>query len=236
MIKSEHYYRRYLKFIDQRKTRDIPLVYTENHHIIPKSLGGSDLPDNIITLTAREHYIAHWLLWKSYDSKKMHNAFWLMCNMKSRNQQREYTINSKIYEKLKQERSLLVGEQMRTNNPSSKDNVKEMRRIQLRGNNYGIANKGKLHSEERRRKSSESHKGIPTSDKQKVAVAEANRKRAGTNPTAAAVEKTKVKCFCEGVIYNSVTEAQKHYPGINLSKRLNNDKYPEFYRLIDSSM
>lgn len=236
MIKSEHYHRRYLKFIDQRKHRDALLGYTEDHHIIPKSLGGSDSRDNIITLTAREHYIAHWLLWKSYTSKKMHDAFWLMCNMKSNNQQRNYTINSKVYETMKTERSLLVTEQMRLNNPSTKDSVKEMRRNQMRGNKYGAANKGKSHSEERKKKSSEGHKGIPTSDKQKVAVAEANRKRAGTNPTAAAVEKTRVKCFCEGVVYNSVTEAQKHYPGINLSKRLSSDKYPDFYRLRDSSI
>lgn len=41
-------------------------TYYENHHIIPKSLGGNDLEDNKVLLTAREHYIAHLLLYKHY--------------------------------------------------------------------------------------------------------------------------------------------------------------------------
>jgi len=36
--------------------------YTEKHHIIMKSHGGSDDPSNLTTLTAREHFLAHWLL------------------------------------------------------------------------------------------------------------------------------------------------------------------------------
>lgn len=37
-------------------------VYCETHHIIPKSLGGSDHPENLVELTYREHFLAHWLL------------------------------------------------------------------------------------------------------------------------------------------------------------------------------
>jgi len=37
--------------------------------------------------------------------------------------------------------------------------------------------------------------------------------------------------MCEGVQYSSVGEAEKAYPGINLRKRLDNPKYPHFYRL-----
>jgi len=38
--------------------------YFEKHHIIPKCMGGSDSPDNIVALTAREHFVAHQLLVK----------------------------------------------------------------------------------------------------------------------------------------------------------------------------
>ena len=34
--------------------------YTENHHIIPKCLGGSNLEENLVNLTAREHFVCHW--------------------------------------------------------------------------------------------------------------------------------------------------------------------------------
>jgi 5-methylcytosine-specific restriction endonuclease McrA len=42
------------------------LDYIEKHHIIPKCLGGNDSEENLTRLTAREHYIAHWLLHKIY--------------------------------------------------------------------------------------------------------------------------------------------------------------------------
>lgn len=36
--------------------------YSEHHHIIPKCMGGTDDKSNIVSLTPREHFIAHWLL------------------------------------------------------------------------------------------------------------------------------------------------------------------------------
>ena len=40
--------------------------YKENHHIIPKCMGGTDVPTNLVTLTAEEHFVAHQLLVKLY--------------------------------------------------------------------------------------------------------------------------------------------------------------------------
>lgn len=56
---------RYYKFIDSLRNQVID-GYCEKHHILPRSLGGSDDPSNIIRLTVRQHYIAHWMLWKAY--------------------------------------------------------------------------------------------------------------------------------------------------------------------------
>jgi hypothetical protein len=53
----------YYKIIERSKSRIIP-YYTEKHHIIPKSLGGSNKKDNLALLTAREHFICHLLLTK----------------------------------------------------------------------------------------------------------------------------------------------------------------------------
>ena len=38
--------------------------YYETHHKTPVSLGGTDDENNLVDLTAREHYIAHLLLVK----------------------------------------------------------------------------------------------------------------------------------------------------------------------------
>jgi hypothetical protein len=40
--------------------------YVEKHHILPKCMLGSDLPENLVKLTAEEHYIAHLLLVKMF--------------------------------------------------------------------------------------------------------------------------------------------------------------------------
>ena len=43
--------------------------YYEQHHILPKSIGGSDEESNLVMLTAREHYIAHLLLYAMYKKE-----------------------------------------------------------------------------------------------------------------------------------------------------------------------
>lgn len=46
--------------------------YYETHHIIPKCLGGNDSNSNLAVLTAREHFICHWLLHNTYpDNDKL---------------------------------------------------------------------------------------------------------------------------------------------------------------------
>ena len=57
--------------------------YTEEHHIIPKSCGGSDNKNNLVSLSAREHFICHLLLTKIYEKNsiewiKMFKAFMRM--------------------------------------------------------------------------------------------------------------------------------------------------------------
>ena len=87
------------------KAKERPLLdgYVERHHVVPVSLGGSNEPENIITLTAREHYIAHLLLWKMSMDKKSHNkmsmALHVMVNGSGhKKQDRNYLIPSRIYE------------------------------------------------------------------------------------------------------------------------------------------
>lgn len=40
--------------------------YVEKHHIVPRSIGGSDKKSNLVELTPEEHYVAHQLLVKMY--------------------------------------------------------------------------------------------------------------------------------------------------------------------------
>lgn len=79
--------------------------YFEKHHILPKSLGGSNEENNLVKLTAREHFICHWLLVKMYNKgtterNKMLCALWRM-NNNGAPDQKEHYINARAYEKLR---------------------------------------------------------------------------------------------------------------------------------------
>lgn len=104
MFTQNKYYRWYLKLTSQ-KNRDLN-CYTEKHHILPRSLGGSNDLSNIVELTAKEHYIAHLLLTKitSGDNKyKMIHAFVMMNQCKGSIQFRFSKLNSSLYESLKKQ-------------------------------------------------------------------------------------------------------------------------------------
>lgn len=101
-ITSQHYYTRYQKFIKSC----VPIEgYTENHHIIPKCMGGTDDPDNIIKLTARQHFIAHWMLWKAFNTPAMAYAFFLMAVPNRNHTGRTHRITSKTFSLLKKFKS-----------------------------------------------------------------------------------------------------------------------------------
>lgn len=96
------YTRWYNNITENAKSRHID-DYTERHHILPRSLGGTDNATNLVDLTAREHFICHWLLTKMHTGEargKMINALYLM---QGKNQYQDRYINSKVYETLRKE-------------------------------------------------------------------------------------------------------------------------------------
>lgn len=85
--------------------------YCETHHIIPKSEGGLNEKDNLVVLTAREHYIAHLLLWKIYKDYKMFNALQLM--RVGHNGNRNIKFNSRLFSKTKEKGAKKISERMK---------------------------------------------------------------------------------------------------------------------------
>jgi hypothetical protein len=63
MFKDNKYKNWYFRIIDAAKKRDYD-GYVEKHHIVPRCAGGDDSDNNLVRLTAREHFICHLLLVK----------------------------------------------------------------------------------------------------------------------------------------------------------------------------
>ena len=63
MFKNNKYRLWHNNIIAKAKNRTLD-CYKEKHHILPRSLGGSNDKSNLVELTAREHFIVHMLLCK----------------------------------------------------------------------------------------------------------------------------------------------------------------------------
>jgi hypothetical protein len=146
------YTRWYYNIVDRAKTRALKVeVYSEKHHIIPKSLGGSNRKDNIVQLTGREHFICHWLLTKMVDHKKHKyqswNAFSCMLYRENLNQER-HKVSSRVFENIKS-----AGAKIKSEKFSGMNNPMYGRRGKL------SPHYGKVWTDEHRKNASDSHKG-----------------------------------------------------------------------------
>lgn len=80
---NNKYYRWYLSIISKAQQRNKPNEYCEEHHVIPRCLGGVNRKINLVFLTAKEHYVCHWLLCYCFEGQtkyKMAKAFNRMNN------------------------------------------------------------------------------------------------------------------------------------------------------------
>jgi hypothetical protein len=111
-----NYQRIYDQIIDraqkENRVKEKGGTYYERHHIVPKCLGGEGSTHqwrthpNIILLTAREHFLAHLLLVEIYPKEyRLKHAAWQMVFRHSETQSRSYKVSTRLYERLKLEKS-----------------------------------------------------------------------------------------------------------------------------------
>lgn len=104
------YQRIYNTIIERSKQRTL-LEYTEEHHIVPRCVGGTDDSHNLVMLTPEEHYVCHQLLVKIYpgNMKLVKAAMFMVASNKHQRR------SNKVYGWLKKQYSeYMKGE----NNPS----------------------------------------------------------------------------------------------------------------------
>jgi len=204
MFLQNKYSRWYYKIINNAvlENRNKTQGYYEKHHIIPKSLSGSDDKDNLVLLTAREHYICHKLLTKFTENqykKKMFLALWAF-NRLSKTQQR-HRITSRDYEYTRKNLSSILSKSRKGKHLKGTTLTSEHKKKisnSLKGKVVSDETKQKMkdswklrpeRSKEHCEAISRSKKGIKHSDNTKQKMSESKK---GKNPIH-----TQIKWTCE---------------------------------------
>lgn len=205
------YLKIYNRIVERATNRDV-LGYVEKHHIIPKCLGGNNKKSNIVSLTAKEHYICHKLLCEIYPNEsKLKYAFWRMCNVANNEyQERNYKVSARVYSRIKGEISLITSKHTKNYSVEMRKLIGEKVSKKLKGRlsgKKGISKpehsewmkennpfRGKTHSEEHIQKLREVNSG-PKSEKHKNNIS----KNSPNNK----------QCVIEGITYRSVAEAAR---------------------------
>jgi hypothetical protein len=151
------YKKHYDLLITTRKNRKIiDGDYYERHHIIPKSMGGTNELSNLIYLTAREHFIAHWLLWRIYENKEMAFAFYAITHMG-----KNHTItSSRVYEESKLARRQFIIENNKKYHKGKKLSEQQIEKIRETSKNL-------IRTEQHRENISKSLKNKPKTNQHK---------------------------------------------------------------------
>lgn len=184
-----NYEKHYNNLITRSKNR-ILNCYTEKHHIVPRCLGGTNDDDNLVSLTAEEHYIAHQLLVKMFpDNYKLLKAVSYMSSGTNKTVR-----NNKMYGWIRRKISKYMSE--RTVSDSTRKKMSENAKKRLGDKNPFF---GKKHSE-----------------KTKMLLKEKRKKRFGYTHT----DETKKKMKLSSIGVNVWTNGRKwcHDP-LNISNQ-----------------
>ena len=160
-----NYKKQYIKLIRKAQQNPLPTlsidgikkkVYTEKHHIFPKSIFGKN--NLLVKLTPKEHFVAHLLLWKYYQKKygnkdrrthKMSASFWYMNNISGK-------VTSRVYCSIRKQ----IVAQMLGNTYQNGVKASDETKLKLSLARIGNKNKlGKKESLETRTKKSNNNKG-----------------------------------------------------------------------------
>jgi hypothetical protein len=214
----------YNSIIENAKNRVVD-GYVEKHHILPKSLGGEDNKENLVALTAREHFICHWLLVKMYTGEARSKMIYALNGMKRNGhctKRYETKITSRVYENLKKEFSIVHSATMKgrdswnkghkEDRPDVLEKVKQAalnRKPQSKESRELQASKtrGQKRNDEQKAKISLALKGKPKgpmSDKQKEAISKGSKGIKKSKEHGAAISATVAKLLAEGKHYTQV--------------------------------
>lgn len=101
-----NYLKIYEQLIESARCNTGSGEYKELHHIVPLCIGGSNDNSNKVLLSARQHFIAHWLLYKAYKTSSLVHAWHSMCRIGRGQEARR--INSRYFKYAKEQRAAVL--------------------------------------------------------------------------------------------------------------------------------
>lgn len=155
------YAKHYQLLVDRARNRVLD-GYVERHHVVPRCIGGSEAMDNIVQLTAEEHYVAHQLLHKMYPKVKG-LAYAMVCMTADVHGKRP---NNRIYGWVRRRIALATKEQ--SDALWADEAYREKHKIAMQGVRSDPAVRAKI---------SASNKGRVKSAQERANIAEAGRNR-----------------------------------------------------------
>lgn len=208
------------------------VVYYESHHIVPKSLGGSNCKENRVLLTAKEHFVCHRLLVKIYknDSKKYLSMLNALHMMRASHSLHQRVTNARVFAQVK---AILYGPEGLRNGTNhqcfGRKNSKET--IQLMSakriayckrpeERERLRKMGANKTSEHRRKIIESITGQKRTTEQRLNMSLAHKRNPQLNERNGMSKSVSI----HGVIYPSLAEAQRQIEERNLGYKLKSDK------------
>jgi len=167
----------------QSENRSKCNIYFENHHIIPKSMGGSDGVDNMVLLTPEEHFKVHILLPYFTEGTARDKMIYAWNMMSNRN---GVPIDYEEYNILREEHSKVHSDAMsgKKNPMYGKCHTEETKHKISKlnsGKNHGLF--GKHHSKETRKMLSEAHTGKTMSEESKMKNSKAHKGKIASTET-----------------------------------------------------
>ena len=205
---SMDYKKVYDSIVTRAKNRQLK-GYGENHHIVPKCLGGSNKKENLVRLTAKEHWIVHLLLVEIYPNYPKLKLAIKMMMVKNINQERK-TINSgRQFERLRIEAakahsSLMSGVSKAPFTQEHRNNISKAK-LGKPG-----ANKGKVFTEEHRRNIGLASKGRISGDRNPMRIKEVVDKHPTLFSNENNPSKVKAKCPHCGILSGKGNYAKWH--------------------------
>ncbi len=171
----------YKSFIEDRINKQEFSGYSEKHHILPKSIGGADNKENLIRLTAKDHFFAHRLLAKIYKGKMIF-AFSMMLKTRGKGLATRHTYEALKIEIAKELSTLHKGVPTSDETKAKMSKAGKGKKHSKEWNDtVSRGQKGKVLTKEHKEKISKSTKGVKKPKGHGEKIAAFNRTRVFTD-------------------------------------------------------